>query len=176
MRVTTQGCRGRFRRATTSCATGPEDPQDWIALDWLPWGTFAVDRSLRERTAQPRLGRGTKYDPGVSIRRGKAELPCSCCRTGPPSRRCDCGPSCTRDACRKRGNYHLPIVFTLGADPFAFGVLTAREPQGGNITGLTEIAPKLTPKRLEPPREIMPAITRAAILSQPGTLRDETFG
>jgi putative ABC transport system substrate-binding protein len=22
----------------------------------------------------------------------------------------------------KRGNYHLPIVFTLGADPFAFGV------------------------------------------------------
>src|SRR6516165_5506487 len=71
LRVITQGCRGRFRRATTSCATGPEDPQDWIALDWLPWGTFAVDRSLRERTAQPRLGRGTKYDPGVSIRRGK---------------------------------------------------------------------------------------------------------
>ena len=35
----------------------------------------------------------------------------------------------------KRGNYHLPIVFTLGADPFAFGVLTAPEPQGGNITG-----------------------------------------
>ena len=76
----------------------------------------------------------------------------------------------------KRGNYHLPIVFTLGADPFAFGVLTAPEPRGGNITGLTEIAPKLTPKRLEPLKEIMPALTRVAILSQPGTLRDETFG
>jgi len=76
----------------------------------------------------------------------------------------------------KRGDYHLPIVFTLGADPFAFGVLTAPEPQGGNITGLTEIAPKLTPKRLEPLKEIMPALTRVAILSQPGTLRDETFG
>ena len=41
----------------------------------------------------------------------------------------------------------IPIVFTLGADPFAFGVLTAPQPQGGNITGLTEIAPELTAKR-----------------------------
>ena len=76
----------------------------------------------------------------------------------------------------KEATTTIPIVFTPGADPFAFGILTAREPQGGNITGLTEIAPKLTPKRLEPLKEIMPALTRVAILSQLGTLRDETFG
>jgi putative ABC transport system substrate-binding protein len=70
----------------------------------------------------------------------------------------------------------IPIVFTLGADPFAFGVLTAPQPLGGNITGLTEITPELTPKRLELLREIMPALSRVAILLQPGTLRDETFG
>ena len=75
----------------------------------------------------------------------------------------------------KEATTTIPIVFTPGADPFAFGILTAREPQGGNIPGLTEIAPKLTPKRLEP-LKIMPALTRVAILSQPGTLRDETFG
>ena len=70
----------------------------------------------------------------------------------------------------------IPIVFTLGADPVAFGVLASLRPQGGNITGLTEVAPELTPKRLGLLKEIMPALTRVAILSQPGTLRDETFG
>ena len=70
----------------------------------------------------------------------------------------------------------IPIVFTLGADPVAFGVLASLRPQGGNITGLTEMAPELTPKRLGLLKEIMPALTRVAILSQPGTLRDETFG
>ncbi len=70
----------------------------------------------------------------------------------------------------------IPIVFTLGADPVAFGVLASLRPQGGNITGLTEVAPELTPKRLGLLKESMPALTRVAILSQPGTLRDETFG
>ena len=70
----------------------------------------------------------------------------------------------------------IPIVFTLGADPVAFGVLVSLRPQGGNITGLTEVAPELTPKRLRLLKEGMPALTRVAILSQPGTLSDKTFG
>jgi putative ABC transport system substrate-binding protein len=69
----------------------------------------------------------------------------------------------------------IPIVFTLGADPVAFGVLASLRPQGGNITGLTELTPELTPKRLGLLKEIMPALTRVAILFQPGTLRAETF-
>ena len=48
-------------------------------------------------------------------------------------------------------------------------------PQGGNTTGLTEVVPELTPKRLTLLKEIMPALTRVAILSQPGMLRAETF-
>lgn len=69
----------------------------------------------------------------------------------------------------------IPIVFTLGADPTAFGVLTNPRPEDGNLTGLTEIAPELTPKRLELLKEIVPALTRVAIVWQPGTLRDETY-
>jgi putative ABC transport system substrate-binding protein len=68
----------------------------------------------------------------------------------------------------------IPIVFTLGADPVAFGVLSSVNPQIGNITGLTEVSPELTPKRLGLLKEVMPTLTRVAILSQPGTLRAET--
>jgi hypothetical protein len=39
-----------------------------------------------------------------------------------------------------------------------------------------EVAPKLTPKRLAFLKELVPALTRVAILWQPGALHDETFG
>jgi ABC-type uncharacterized transport system substrate-binding protein len=48
-------------------------------------------------------------------------------------------------------------------------------PQSGNITGLTEVTPELTPKRLMLLKEIMPNLRSVAILSQPGTMRAETF-
>jgi hypothetical protein len=38
-----------------------------------------------------------------------------------------------------------------------------------------EMAPELTPKRLAFLKELMPALTRVAILWQPGALHDETF-
>jgi ABC-type uncharacterized transport system substrate-binding protein len=70
----------------------------------------------------------------------------------------------------------IPIVITLGADPVAFGLMESLTPQGGNITGLTEVAPELTPKRLALLKELMPTLTRVALLWQPGTLREETGG
>ena len=75
----------------------------------------------------------------------------------------------------KRATSTIPIVITLGADPVAFGLMESLRPQDGNITGLTEVTPELTPKRLSFLKEIMPALTRVAILSQPGILRIETF-
>jgi putative tryptophan/tyrosine transport system substrate-binding protein len=75
----------------------------------------------------------------------------------------------------KKATTTIPIVITLGADPLAFGLMENLTPQTGNITGLTEVMPELTPKRLTLLKEIMPALTRAAILSQPGILRAETF-
>lgn len=75
----------------------------------------------------------------------------------------------------KKATTTIPIVITLGADPFAFGLIDSHTPQSGNITGLTETTPELTPKRLMLLKQIMPALTRAAILSQPGMLRAETF-
>ena len=73
----------------------------------------------------------------------------------------------------KKATATIPIVITLGADPIAFGLIETH--QSGNITGLTEITPELTPKRLTLFKQIMPNLKRAAILSQPGMLRTETF-
>jgi putative tryptophan/tyrosine transport system substrate-binding protein len=75
----------------------------------------------------------------------------------------------------KKATTTIPIVITLGADPVAFGLIDFHAPQSGNITGLTETTPELTPKRLMLIKQIMPALTRVAILSQPGMLRAETF-
>jgi putative ABC transport system substrate-binding protein len=63
----------------------------------------------------------------------------------------------------------IPLVMTLGADPVSFGVA------GGNVTGLTEIAPQLTGTRLQLLKEIVPSLGRVAILWQPGSLQDETL-
>jgi putative tryptophan/tyrosine transport system substrate-binding protein len=76
----------------------------------------------------------------------------------------------------KKATTTIPIVITLGADPLAFGLIESLTPQSGNITGLTEVTPELTPTRLRLLKEIIPALTRVAILSQPGMLRAETFG
>ena len=75
----------------------------------------------------------------------------------------------------KKATTTIPIVITLGADPVAFGLMEGLTPQSGNVTGLTEVTPELTPKRLTLLKAIMPALTRVAILSQPGVLRAETF-
>jgi putative ABC transport system substrate-binding protein len=69
----------------------------------------------------------------------------------------------------------VPLIMTLGADPVAFGVVDSLVHPGGNITGLTEVTPELTPKRVTLFKQIMPSLRRMAILSQPGMLRTETF-
>lgn len=73
----------------------------------------------------------------------------------------------------KKATATIPIVITLGADPIAFGLIETH--QSGNITGLTEITPELTPKRLTVFKQIIPNLKRVAVLSQPGMLRTETF-
>jgi putative tryptophan/tyrosine transport system substrate-binding protein len=63
----------------------------------------------------------------------------------------------------------IPIVITLGADPLAFGL------NKSNVTGLTEITPELTPKRLGFLKEMMPKLSRVALLWQSGSLREDTI-
>src|SRR5437773_11296491 len=43
----------------------------------------------------------------------------------------------------------IPIVFSIGADPIAAGLVTSLNRPGGNLTGVVTLAVELGPKRLE---------------------------
>src|SRR4030095_1294956 len=69
----------------------------------------------------------------------------------------------------------IPIVMTPSADPVVAGIIESLAHPGGNVTGITEMAPQLTPKRLERLKASVPTLSRVAILWQPGTLSENVF-
>lgn len=76
----------------------------------------------------------------------------------------------------KQTTSHVPIVMTPSADPVASGIVKSLDHPGGNITGITEMMPELTPQRLKLLKQIAPTLRRVAILWRPGTLSEATFG
>jgi putative ABC transport system substrate-binding protein len=80
------------------------------------------------------------------------------------------GPFPTRVA--KDATSTIPIVMAQDPDPVANGFVTSLARPGGNITGLSTLAPELSGKQLELLKEIVPRLSRVAVLgtsSQPGT-------
>ncbi|MDQ6917115.1 MAG: ABC transporter substrate-binding protein [Pseudomonadota bacterium] len=61
----------------------------------------------------------------------------------------------------------IPIVMANSTDPVGTGFVASLPRPGGNVTGLTNISPALSAKRLELLREAIPGISRAAIMWNP---------
>ena len=61
----------------------------------------------------------------------------------------------------------IPIVFIVSSDPVADGLVDSLARPGGNITGITTIAPATAGKRLELLKETIPKLTRVAVLWNP---------
>jgi putative tryptophan/tyrosine transport system substrate-binding protein len=61
----------------------------------------------------------------------------------------------------------IPIVFEMGADPIAMGLVTSLNRPGGNLTGVSSLNVEVTPKRLEILREAIPTATVVAVLLNP---------
>jgi hypothetical protein len=61
----------------------------------------------------------------------------------------------------------VPVVFVAALDPIETGVVTSLARPGGNVTGLTAVFADLTGKRLEFLKEMLPTLTRVALLSRP---------
>src|SRR5262245_19321420 len=72
------------------------------------------------------------------------------------------GPTTTRAA--KEATTTIPIVFAQDGDPVASGFVASLARPGGNITGLSTLAPELSGKRLELLKEIVPQLSRVAVL------------
>ena len=71
------------------------------------------------------------------------------------------GPTATRPA--KEATITIPIVMTQDNDPVGNGFVASLARPGGNITGLSTLAPELSGKRLELLKEIVPKLSRVAV-------------
>ena len=63
----------------------------------------------------------------------------------------------------------IPIVFEMGGDPVALGVVDSLSRPGGNLTGVSSLSVEVSRKRLEFMRELRPATNRFAIAINPAS-------
>jgi ABC-type uncharacterized transport system substrate-binding protein len=72
------------------------------------------------------------------------------------------GPVPTRAA--KTATATIPIVMMQDPDPVGNGFVASLAHPGGNITGLSNLAPEISGKQLELLKEIIPKLSRVAVL------------
>ncbi|MBI4012956.1 MAG: ABC transporter substrate-binding protein [Candidatus Rokubacteria bacterium] len=67
----------------------------------------------------------------------------------------------------KNASRTIPIVMASAADPIASGLVESLARPGGNVTGLSSIAPEMAGKRLALLKEIVPTLARVAVFWNP---------
>jgi putative ABC transport system substrate-binding protein len=72
------------------------------------------------------------------------------------------GPASTRAA--KEATATIPIIMTFDSDPVGSGSVASLARPGGNITGLSTLAPEISGKQLELLKEIVPKLSRVAVI------------
>jgi ABC-type uncharacterized transport system substrate-binding protein len=72
------------------------------------------------------------------------------------------GPAATRSA--KEATATIPIVMGFDYDPVGSGVVASLARPGGNVTGLSSLAPEISGKQLELLKEVFPRLSRVAVL------------
>src|SRR5262245_27435700 len=63
----------------------------------------------------------------------------------------------------KEATVTIPIVMTNEFDPVGSGLVASLARPGGNITGLSTLAPEISGKRLEILKEVIPWLSRVAV-------------
>jgi putative ABC transport system substrate-binding protein len=64
----------------------------------------------------------------------------------------------------KRATSIIPVVMTAAGDPLGTGLVANLARPGGNVTGMSLMAPELGGKRLELLMELLPRLARVAVL------------
>jgi putative ABC transport system substrate-binding protein len=74
----------------------------------------------------------------------------------------------------KQATKTIPVVIATNGDPVALGLIDSLARPGGNVTGISLLTVDLSGKRLELLREVVPTISRVAVLL-PGDIQAGTF-
>jgi putative ABC transport system substrate-binding protein len=69
----------------------------------------------------------------------------------------------------RRATSTIPIVFLTHNDPVGTGHVKSLGQPGGNITGVSQVATELNLKQLQLLQELLPRLTRVAVISNPDT-------
>ena len=75
------------------------------------------------------------------------------------------GPSSVKAV--QRANPDIPIVFNAVSDPVGLGFVESLSRPGGNVTGFTLLERSVAGKLLEALKELVPDLTRAALITNP---------
>ena len=68
----------------------------------------------------------------------------------------------------KKATTTIPIVMANSGDPVGAGLVASLARPGGNVTGLSSLAPELNTKRLEILKDAVPKLARVGLLRPPG--------
>jgi putative ABC transport system substrate-binding protein len=74
----------------------------------------------------------------------------------------------------KSATAKIPIVFEMGGDPVALGVVESLSRPGGNLTGVSSLSVEVSRKRLEFMREVRPTAGRFAVALNPRSPTSDT--
>jgi putative ABC transport system substrate-binding protein len=69
----------------------------------------------------------------------------------------------------KQRTTSIPLVMGLVGDPVESGIIPSLSRPGGNVTGVSVLAAELEPKRLEILKQIVPGLSRVAVLANAAT-------
>jgi putative ABC transport system substrate-binding protein len=78
-----------------------------------------------------------------------------------------CAVSVVATVAAKAATSTIPIVFDVGPDPVALGLVVSLSHPGGNLTGVAILLGELWPKRLELLRELVPKADAISVLVSP---------
>jgi putative ABC transport system substrate-binding protein len=67
----------------------------------------------------------------------------------------------------KNATRTIPIIFATAADPVGSGLVAGIAHPGGNVTGLSLLAPEIVARQLQLLKEAVPKVSRVAVLSNP---------
>jgi putative ABC transport system substrate-binding protein len=73
----------------------------------------------------------------------------------------------------KAATSEIPIVFTMGGDPVAFGLVDSLNHPGSNVTGIMLIAAEIVSKRVALLRDLLPDARRLGVLANATTPASE---